>query len=674
MAKEKEKKYIKPEDVPEEEIKRILYFLNTVKKADEIADGVEFPGERDVGIKVAQHILKKREKIGKFTNLKQVDKIKHVGPERFTEIVMSLRSYKPKIGVDNMNGINIDNLIGRPESTSSLVRFEDKTDEHAPKLNYAVPLPSSFEGRFFLETDFGTLPWNDEALEGEDKTKEIADGVKSGGGIVRILDKKPEILYWAAKPHVMTSPTIKYQVTNPGLKLMPTILPIKIEEQDFIRVHDYDIPATEIESEAVRNRALVVYRTFGGSIHHTYVPEAKDKASANPRFVIIQHYQLSSHFGDYGAGRTIKTFTLWPGEETTLYIRSWRRTEERSKEASTIFDSFTKEAADEFERNLETESSYREEYQKTKEWKAEGGFSLNLGIAKIGGGGGGGGSSKESTEYFSKCASKVSRHHASKASAKRETTISTELESFEASEFETITERHVKNVNLSRVLNLVCRELNQEFKTYLTQIDVSIAFVNDRHVYEEVPIYDIDRLLAKFLKNAWDGNTPAGADPDPRKYVKKLIWEQISSVYDFQGNSHQFVEEVDNQFGRKYWRIKRRSDPSTPHPFYPRGSIPVEGIVINEDKHTIRTDAVIIDSLLGHGVALDNYALGTQQEVLRSKQLLNRKTELALEILEANDLERVNAYKSLFVDYSKSIIKEIILELLGNKDIVPPEE
>jgi serine/threonine-protein kinase len=85
------KKYIKPEDVPEEEAKRVLDFLNSAKTAKEIADAVKFSEERDVGVKIAQHILNARAKLGGFTHLKQVDSIPQVGHKRFSDIVNALR-------------------------------------------------------------------------------------------------------------------------------------------------------------------------------------------------------------------------------------------------------------------------------------------------------------------------------------------------------------------------------------------------------------------------------------------------------------------------------------------------------------------------------------------------------------------------------------------------------
>lgn len=83
-------KIIKPEDVQTKKAKKILTFLNAAKKAKEIADAIEFLGERDVGIKVARNILARREALGGFKNLTQVADVPQVGPERFTEIVNAL--------------------------------------------------------------------------------------------------------------------------------------------------------------------------------------------------------------------------------------------------------------------------------------------------------------------------------------------------------------------------------------------------------------------------------------------------------------------------------------------------------------------------------------------------------------------------------------------------------
>lgn len=41
-----------------------------------------------------------------------------------------------------------------------------------------------------------------------------------------------------------------------------------------------------------------------------------------PTFLIVEEYRLSNFLGQYGAGRTVKTFSLLPGESTTISVTS----------------------------------------------------------------------------------------------------------------------------------------------------------------------------------------------------------------------------------------------------------------------------------------------------------------------------------------------------------------
>ena len=81
---------IRPEKVPAAEAQNTLAFLNAVSSAEELAEAVEIPGERDVGIAVARRILDRRDDQGRFTELQQIADVQQVGPERFTEIIVSL--------------------------------------------------------------------------------------------------------------------------------------------------------------------------------------------------------------------------------------------------------------------------------------------------------------------------------------------------------------------------------------------------------------------------------------------------------------------------------------------------------------------------------------------------------------------------------------------------------
>jgi len=91
-------RYLLPEDVSPEHAKQVLDFLNQARSARVIAAAVEFPHERDVGIRVAQRIINRRNELKGFRTLDDLYAVPYVGPERFTEIVVSLSGARPPRG------------------------------------------------------------------------------------------------------------------------------------------------------------------------------------------------------------------------------------------------------------------------------------------------------------------------------------------------------------------------------------------------------------------------------------------------------------------------------------------------------------------------------------------------------------------------------------------------
>ena len=87
--------FLLPEDVRPEHARQVLDFLNQAENAQVIADAVEFPNELDVGIRIAQRILNRRNELNGLRTLDQLYAVPYVGPERFTEIVVSLSGAKP---------------------------------------------------------------------------------------------------------------------------------------------------------------------------------------------------------------------------------------------------------------------------------------------------------------------------------------------------------------------------------------------------------------------------------------------------------------------------------------------------------------------------------------------------------------------------------------------------
>ena len=87
--------YLLPEEVSARHAREVLDFLNQAPDAKTIAEAVEFPRELDVGLRVAQRILTRRAELNGFRTLDEVYAVPYVGPERFTEIVVSLSGARP---------------------------------------------------------------------------------------------------------------------------------------------------------------------------------------------------------------------------------------------------------------------------------------------------------------------------------------------------------------------------------------------------------------------------------------------------------------------------------------------------------------------------------------------------------------------------------------------------
>jgi hypothetical protein len=65
-----------------------LRLLNEVESAEELARRIELPEERDVGLRLAERILKRRAELGgAFSSLDEMDAIEQIGPQRMAAII-----------------------------------------------------------------------------------------------------------------------------------------------------------------------------------------------------------------------------------------------------------------------------------------------------------------------------------------------------------------------------------------------------------------------------------------------------------------------------------------------------------------------------------------------------------------------------------------------------------
>lgn len=385
----------------------------------------------------------------------------------------------------------------------------------------------------------------------------------------------------------------------------------------------------------------------------TILPEISSRKN---RIILIESYRLSSFHGNYGGGRTLKTFSLLPGEKTKISIKSFTQTEESRIEASTILDSVTDDIADEFEKSIGDETTNKISYDSSNEYKLEASMGVSWG-------GWGNASASASTsgatnaarEQMAKNIVNSTQKHVAKASARRDVQVNTTNQVKETSSEEATIVREIENINMSRTLNFVFRQMNQEFITLLHLVDVRIGFyreedigTGDNKFYQEVTLPELDRLLEMTVVE------------DKRQEVRNTIIYQLMNIFDYQDYRHAFVEEavLRDETGEaspatNYLRVKKDYyseyfDEST------GTKIKVPGIILAANQHVLRTEGIVVDAVLGQGEALDEYSSKLQLQSVREKELKNdllqtevRMRELALQILETGDSAAAALYAML---------------------------
>lgn len=382
------------------------------------------------------------------------------------------------------------------------------------------------------------------------------------------------------------------------------------------------------------------------------------------RLILVESYRLSSYLGNYGAGRTIKTFSLLPGEKTRISIKTFTRSEEDRKAASSILDSYSNHTQEAFEKSMENEQTNKKAYEETEAYSATAEAKASWGWGSAGISASASVGTNAAREEFAKNISAATQKHVSEASAKRDVQINTSYEVKASTGEETAVEREIQNVNLSRTLNFVFRQMNQEYVTLLHLVDVRIGYFKviqeegqpDRYIYREVTLPQLRPLLETVLK-PFEG-TDASGQPDPDRNVREVynqIVFQLMNVYDYQDQHHSFAEwrELQAPDGRpqdRYLRV-RKDYTSVYHDAASGTFLRVPGIVMAANRYVLRTEGIVVEALLGQGDALDEYSHGLQDEAVRERRIANdreladlQRVRLANRIVEEKDAEAAHLY------------------------------
>ena len=499
--------------------------------------------------------------------------------------------------------------------------IEFSEDGQPASINYSVPLPGAHTGRRIMEID---VELKESEYVGFEPTKNdglanIIGALQDSNGNYRVDDSNAFNSF------------VRSRTNYSDLKLLKT---------KILAVTTGNTQTEEDEEQLLyqSNVIIPVYKWGGAVVNKAFPLDGLVK----PRLFIIEKYGVSSFLGDYGMGRTVKTFTLLPGESTKISLKTWLTTSESRKSSSSIIDSHEESAKERFADTVKNETTDKKTSSSKEEWHVDASVEASWGFGEAKVSGGGSGEYSSGREEFGKQLGESVKEHASDASSKRELSVTSSSEQTSESGTESLIERTITNVNMRRVLNFVFRELNQEYTTKIHLKDIRIAFSNSKvGSWEEVSISGLLPLLKKHV-------TPGKIDNTAKKILKAVgIMFDHSDTPTFtldkveissdgsEININDAQLDQDGEFPapkeNSYYRFKsgpfnQKDEPN-----------PVEGVLLSEHTITMRTDSVLVEALLGQADALDEYAMEIQKATADKSTIDNAMAQLIMDT--ANEIQ-----------------------------------
>ncbi|GGT65424.1 hypothetical protein [Actinomadura citrea] len=386
---------------------------------------------------------------------------------------------------------------------------------------------------------------------------------------------------------------------------------------------------------AVEDRLRPMVTTgFSGDLQIKFLPQPVRPVA---RLAVIEYYRVCSYLGDYGAGRTLSTTSLFPGESTTITLATYRDEETTATESSNVLDSFTESAADEMESLVEEQigTTLGSATSSTQSSTTGGGVNFGVGIdlfglVELGFGAEHSGSQSDATtvamtsEINTQAINHALSSHVETSSSSRQVEVNTTTSATVGTGESTTTVRQIANINHSRVLNIVFRQLLQAYDTVTYLHDVKVLFSNGYP--ESVRLIELGQL---------DDVLPQLVSAEHVAAVRKRILQPYCAVFNYEGRAVRFLEKVEREAPcdltgktERIVYIRRRPDLRDEV-----GSISVPGVIKNVERYVLPTPAVIAEALLGGGEALDCYNQELQSTTIDAAELQNRKLTQAIGIV-----------------------------------------
>ena len=363
----------------------------------------------------------------------------------------------------------------------------------------------------------------------------------------------------------------------------------------------------------------------------------KQPAEPHPGLFIIEEYKTSSYLGRYGAGKVLQTLSLLPGEKTTITVKTYKNSTSTRSQSENLLDSFSQESVDEMETLMEEENGSSEQ--------ENGSVSASISASLFGITAEVGASYSSQRSANSRALNRALGKHVEQSNSARNVEINTTMTETVTEGEEYTTVREIENVNKSRVLNFVFRQLLQEYISITFLSNIRIAYFDGRpSTLRIVDVENIDTLLEKVLKTpAQDAST-----------IKDSIMEQYLTIKNSSGEQVPFLKMVSDE-NPVYWTCQAEGS-------YFDGSneIPVNGVILQVQTNVLRTDSVIADAVMGHGEALDCFNQRAQDAIAIGEYLKNLEQMQRISLIESIRNMEDNATKAA-----------LLKVLLGEKGVPP---
>jgi hypothetical protein len=404
-----------------------------------------------------------------------------------------------------------------------------------------------------------------------------------------------------------------------------------------------DLDEATVVQQLTAGARLAVLRDAAGEYVYRFVSAP---GHCRPGLVLVEYYRLTSVPARYGGGRTIKTFSLLPGERTSIRVSTYKRSTQSTQQTSSILDSVTDESQNEFGRTINSEQSNQANASKTFEYRAEaeaqGQANWGWGSASAKVSGGVSGSSNSAREELTKNITNAVSQNTARASAKRDVQVDTSMDLKLEEGEEQAVERTLENINISRTLNFVFRQMTQEYVTLLHLVDVRVAFFNGHaESRDEVALADLDRLLADCVQ------------PDHVSEVRDQVLSALRGITDYRGKTRPELVQKTGPDDSGPFSVDTTLTSSYTAPDGREHT--VAGIIVGAESHVLRTDGITVDSFLGEGNALDDYSTGLQEQAVRQRQIDNDRAaaevdrlRLANQLIQDGDTNGAAIYQRLF--------------------------